>query len=60
MRDKSYIQRSPELSPAEENGFKVIGDTYTTIVNFNIPAPKVVIELVKCGCEVCVLLDVVV
>ena len=50
MRDKSYTQRSPELPPAEENGFKVIGDTYMPVINLNLPAPKAVIELVKCGC----------
>ena len=48
MRDKSYAQKCPKLSPSEENGFKCIGDIYLPITWLNLPAPKAVMELTMC------------
>ena len=45
MRDKSYISPNPYLPPLEENGWLLPEGVYVP------PAPRAVLELVKCGCR---------
>ena len=50
MRDKSYVSSKPNLPKLEENGWEFIKDnSYEPIRCVAPPAPKVVLELVKCG-----------
>lgn len=51
MRDKSYKLTCPDLPPPEDNGFKLVGDSYMPIMCLNLPAPKAVMELTKCQCK---------
>ena len=49
-RDKSYTPANPVLPPIEENGWNLEQGIYTPVMCLNLPAPKAVIELVKCSC----------
>ena len=50
-RDKSYISVRPVLPPIEQNGWNLADGLYTPVMCLSLPAPKAVIELVKCGCK---------
>ena len=50
MRDKSYISPNPYLPPLEENGWLLHEGVYIPL-KYLCPAPRAVIELVKCGCQ---------
>ena len=50
MRDKSYTVSCPVLPPTEENGWLVEGSVYKPVKCLEEPAPKAVIEQIKCGC----------
>lgn len=51
MRDKSYQTNCPELPPLEENGWTLEKGLYVPVRCLALPAPKAVIELIKCGCK---------
>ena len=53
MRDKSYTRNCPTLPPIEENGWseKEGSELYVPMRCLNMPAPRSVIELTKCGCK---------
>ena len=51
MRDKSYKQKCPQLPVYTECGFKIIGGRYMPVMTTQLPAPKAVLEFVKCGCK---------
>ena len=50
-RDKSYTSACPVLPPIEQNGWNLEEGVYTPVMCLSLPAPKAVIELVKCGCQ---------
>ena len=50
-RDKSYVQRNPELPPVERSGWKLEDSRYMPILCSELPAPKAVLELTKCACK---------
>ena len=52
MRDKSYVTPKPSLPSLEDNGWLVEGNTYLSQRCLLPPAPKAVLELVKCGCRI--------
>ncbi len=52
MRDKSYISSKPNLPPLEQNGWESSPEAgYLPIKCLEKPAPRAVLELVKCGCR---------
>ena len=51
MRDKSYVTTCPELPPIEENGWSSESGGDVPIRCLALPAPKAVLELIKCGCK---------
>ena len=51
MRDKSYTKTCPELPPIQENGWNSKGEHIIPVQCLELPAPKAVLELVKCGCK---------
>ena len=51
MRDKSYLDNCPALPPIEENGWKLEKEVYVPVRCLALPAPRAVVELVKCGCK---------
>ena len=51
MRDKSYTKTCPELPPITENGWSIEGGNFLPVKCLELPAPKAVLELVKCGCK---------
>ena len=52
MRDKSYLTDCPELPPIEENGWNLLESRcYIPVKCLALPAPKAVLELIKCGCK---------
>jgi len=52
QRDKSYITAKPVLPALEHNGWKINPKgEYVPVMCFKEPAPKAVLELVKCGCQ---------
>ena len=51
MRDKSYLTNCPELPPIEENGWNSECGAYVPVRCLALPAPKAVLELIKCGCK---------
>lgn len=52
MRDKSYPENCPTLPSIEENGWKLEKGVYVPLTCLALPAPRAVVELVKCGCKV--------
>ena len=50
-RDTSYTSVRPVLPPIEQNGWCVHEGVYTPVMCLSLPAPKAVIELIKCGCK---------
>ena len=51
MRDKSYTTANPNLPLLEASGWEKIDGKYTPLRCLLPPAPKSVLELVKCGCD---------
>ena len=51
MRDKSYQTSCPELPPIEANGWNIEKGKYVPVRCLALPAPRAVIELIKCGCK---------
>ena len=51
MRDTSYTLNCPIVPPLEENGWTVIESGYIHVRCICLPAPKAVIELIKCACK---------
>lgn len=51
MRDKSYQTNCPELPPIEENGWTSENGMYVPVRCLVLPAPRAVLELIKCGCK---------
>ena len=51
MRDKSYVTRLPDLPAIEESGWRIDQGVYAPVLNLVPPAPRAVIELIKCGCK---------
>ena len=52
MQDKSYLKDCPELPPIEENGWNLLEcGCYIPVKYLALPAPKAVLELIKCGCK---------
>ena len=53
MRDKYYVSSSPILPKLEENGWNINtkDNGYEPVRCVAPPAPKAVLELVKCGCQ---------
>lgn len=49
-RDKSYTEYSPQLPVITENGWTSISGTLFPVMCEELPAPKAVLELTKCGC----------
>jgi len=50
QRDKSYITAKPVLPALEHNGWEINSKgEYVPVLKE--PAPKAVLELVKCGCQ---------
>ena len=50
-RDKSYLYSKPTLPKLEENGWNRKDDKFEPVRCVTPPAPKGVLELVKCGCR---------
>ena len=50
MRDKSYTVNCPNLPPIEDNCWKLVNGSYMPVMCLELPAPKAVMELTKCGC----------
>lgn len=51
MRDKSYISPKPTLPMLEKNGWNKVKTHYEPVRCLAPPAPKAVLELVKCSCK---------
>lgn len=51
MRDKSYQTTCPHLPPIEENGWNLENGGYVPVTCLALPAPRAVLELIKCGCK---------
>ena len=51
MRDKSYISPNPRLPLLEKNGWMLHEGTIMPLKCLASPAPRAVLELVKCGCR---------
>ena len=51
MRDKSYTATCPVLPPIEQCGWVLENGVNIPVQSLNLPAPKAVIELVKCACK---------
>ena len=52
MLDKSYLTDCPDLPPIEENGWNLLeSGCYTPVMCLALPAPKAILELIKCGCK---------
>ena len=52
MQDKSYLTDCPELPSIEENGWNLLeSGCYIPLKCLALPAPKVILELIKCGCK---------
>ena len=52
MQDKSYLTDCPELPSIEENGWNLLeSGCYIPVKRLALPAPKDVLELIKCGCK---------
>ena len=50
-QDKSYFSSKPTLPKLEENGWHLKDDKFEPVRCVAPPAPKGVLELVKCGCR---------
>jgi len=59
QRDKSYITAKPVLPALEHNGWKksIPKGEYLPVMCFKEPAPKAVLELVKCDVKAIVTLQ---
>ena len=51
LRDKSYVRTEPNLPPLDENGWKMMDESLVPVCCVHKPAPKAVLELIKCGCK---------
>ena len=51
MRDKSYVSQCPKLPDIEASGWRLDNGIYLPLLNLALPAPRAVIELIKCGCK---------
>ena len=51
MRDKSYVSPKPNLPSLQNNGWLLEEGCYVPVRCLSPPAPRAVIELVKCGCH---------
>ena len=51
MRDKSYVVTHPHLPPVSENGWTLEDDVIIPVHCLELPAPKAVLELIKCSCK---------
>ena len=52
MQDKSYLTDCPEFLSIEENGWNLLeSGCYIPVKCLALPAPKAVLELIKCGCK---------
>ena len=52
MQDKSYLTDCPELLPIEDNRWNLFeSGCYIPVKCLSLPAPKAVLELIKCGCK---------
>ena len=51
MRDKSYVNKFPDLPDIEQSGWRLEKGVYMPVQNLSLPAPHAVIELTKCGCK---------
>ena len=52
-RANSYLTDCPELPSIEENGWNLLeSGCYIPVKCSVLPAPKTVLELIKCGCKV--------
>ncbi len=51
MRDKSYKTNCPNLPRIEENGWNLDNGKYVPVMCLSPPAPRAVLDLVKCGCK---------
>ena len=52
MRDKSYVTPMPILPKLELNGCSMNENIYIPVKSLLLPAPRAVLELVKCGCRI--------
>ena len=50
-RDKSYSENCPVLPVYTECGFKIVENRYMPVMTTQLPAPKAVLDFVKCGCK---------
>lgn len=50
-RDKSYMQAKQAIQLRENSGWHKTGESFQPTKSLNLPAPKAVMELVKCGCK---------
>ena len=53
IRDKSYVSQSRclKLPDIEASGWRLDNGIYLPLLNLALPAPRAVIELIKCGCK---------
>ena len=51
MRDKSYTTHCQLAPPIDKSRWLVEGTLYKPVMCLDEPAPKAVIELIKCGCK---------
>ena len=51
MGDKSYISPNPCFPPLEEKGWLLHERVYLPLKCLSPPAPRAVLDLVKCGCR---------
>ena len=51
MRDKSYQESCPTLPPIEDSGWVLEGSNYLPVKCLELPAPKAVLELIRCSCK---------
>ena len=50
-RDKSYIQAKQKIQSREDSGWHKTNESFQPTMSLNLPAPKAIMELVKCGCK---------
>lgn len=51
FRDKSYVKAHQDLPAREHFGWEKLHESFQPTTSLNLPAPKAVMELVKCGCK---------
>ena len=50
LRDSSYQNLNPDIRNPSDFGWEAEEDIYKPISCLKLPAPKAVVQLVKCGC----------